>query len=327
MPTRRTPARRRGLDRPRARQRPLVLRDLIALGQVRIEVVLAREDRRLVDPATERERGADREVDRGAIEDRQRARETETDRTDVRVGRSAERRAAAAEDLRGGQEVRVDLQPDDRLVRARHTRGPAARTPAATSPSNVLKFSANICARRGRLPIVVREAGPGVPWFEHLGRHVRAARRHVDVEHRVPFVANRIERTGERRPDHRPRVADLHARARAVRPAGPARVDEPHVRADAARSARRASSRTGSARSGRNGAPKQVLNVAFGSVTPFSVPATFAVYPDRKWYIAPSGVSREIGGSTPKASAVSITTFCGCPPCPEGTALSMNEIG
>ena len=29
--------------------------------------------------------------------------------------------------------------------------------------------------------------------------------------------------------------------------------------------------------SGRNGAPKQVLNVAFGSVTPFSVPATFAV--------------------------------------------------
>ena len=35
--------------------------------------------------------------------------------------------------------------------------------------------------------------------------------------------------------------------------------------------------RSGSARSGRNGAPKQVLNVAFGSVTPLSVPATFAV--------------------------------------------------
>ena len=29
--------------------------------------------------------------------------------------------------------------------------------------------------------------------------------------------------------------------------------------------------------SGRNGAPKQVLNVAFGSVTPVSVPATRAV--------------------------------------------------
>src|SRR5512143_1528404 len=70
---------------------------------------------------------------------------------------------------------------------------------------------------------------------------------------------------------------------------------------------------------GRNGAPKQVLKVAFGSVTPFSVPATFAVYPDRKWYIAPSGVRREIGGRTPNASAVSITMFCGCPPCPELT--------
>src|SRR4051812_48396528 len=79
--------------------------------------------------------------------------------------------------------------------------------------------------------------------------------------------------------------------------------------------------------SGRNGAPKQVLNVAFGSVTPFSVPATFAVYPERKWYMAPWGVSRAIGGKTPKASAVNITIFRGWPPRPDGTAFSMNEIG
>ena len=31
-----------------------------------------------------------------------------------------------------------------------------------------------------------------------------------------------------------------------------------------------------------NGAPKHALKVAFGSVTPFSVPATLAVYPERK---------------------------------------------
>src|SRR5204863_7542246 len=63
--------------------------------------------------------------------------------------------------------------------------------------------------------------------------------------------------------------------------------------------------------SGRNGAPKQVLNVAFGSVTPLSVPATLAVYPERKWYNAPSSDRRAMGGMTPKASAVSITTLRG----------------
>ena len=37
---------------------------------------------------------------------------------------------------------------------------------------------------------------------------------------------------------------------------------------------------------------------------PRSVPATFAVYPHRKWYIACSVVSFEMGGSTPYASHV-----------------------
>jgi hypothetical protein len=32
----------------------------------------------------------------------------------------------------------------------------------------------------------------------------------------------------------------------------------------------------------RNGAAKHVLKIGSGSVTPLSVPATFAVYPDRK---------------------------------------------
>ena len=51
--------------------------------------------------------------------------------------------------------------------------------------------------------------------------------------------------------------------------------------------------------SGRKGAPKQVENVAFGSVTPRSVPATLAVYPDKKWYIACAGDRRAIGGMIP----------------------------
>ena len=70
-----------------------------------------------------------------------------------------------------------------------------------------------------------------------------------------------------------------------------------------------------------------MLNVARGSVTPFSVPATLAVYPDRKWYIAAAGDSRAMGGSTPKASAVSMITLRGWPAWPERTALAMNPIG
>ena len=62
------------------------------------------------------------------------------------------------------------------------------------------------------------------------------------------------------------------------------------------------------------GAPKQVEKVGSGSVTPRSVPATLDVKPLRKWYSACAGDNRAIGGSTPKASQVSIMMFLGCPP-------------
>src|SRR6202012_5108592 len=63
---------------------------------------------------------------------------------------------------------------------------------------------------------------------------------------------------------------------------------------------------------GMKGAPKQVEKVGCGSLPkPFSVPATLAVKPGRKWYIAGLGVGRAIGGRTPKASAVSMITFLG----------------
>ena len=76
-----------------------------------------------------------------------------------------------------------------------------------------------------------------------------------------------------------------------------------------------------------NGAPKQVEKVGCGSVTPRSVPATLEVKPERKWYIACAGVSRAIGGSTPKASQVSMTTFRGCPPREVGLALEIASSG
>ena len=111
------PSRAGELDDAAGRERLLVLRDLIALRQVRIEVVLAREDRRLVDPAAERERR------RGCAKSTAARFSTgsapgkpEADRADVRVRRRAERRAAAAEDLRRGQELRVNFQADDGFV-------------------------------------------------------------------------------------------------------------------------------------------------------------------------------------------------------------------
>src|SRR6476620_10712874 len=58
----------------------------------------------------------------------------------------------------------------------------------------------------------------------------------------------------------------------------------------------------------RNGPPKHGENVADGSFTPTSVPATLAVYPLMKWYIACAGESELTGGSTPNASQVRNTT-------------------
>ena len=75
------------------------------------------------------------------------------------------------------------------------------------------------------------------------------------------------------------------------------------------------------------GDPKQAEKVACGSVTPRSVPATLAVYPDRKWYFACAWSSRAIGGMTPKASAVRNTMVDGWPARPLAEALGMKCSG
>ena len=55
-------------------QRLIVLRNLIALGQIGIKIILARESRECVDAAMHRERGLYRHLDRLPVEHRQRAR-------------------------------------------------------------------------------------------------------------------------------------------------------------------------------------------------------------------------------------------------------------
>lgn len=63
-----------------------------------------------------------------------------------------------------------------------------------------------------------------------------------------------------------------------------------------------------------NASPKHAENDGTGSLIPTSVPATFAVYPVIKWYIAYSGVNLETGGKTPKASQVKNIIWLGCVP-------------
>src|SRR5579859_1894620 len=94
--------------------RLVVLGDLVVLGHVRIEVVLAVEDRRL-HLAVQRRADPHGVLDRGAVQHRQRSGQAEADRADVRVGLVAERVAAPAEELGLGPQLAVDLEPDDRL--------------------------------------------------------------------------------------------------------------------------------------------------------------------------------------------------------------------
>ena len=111
----------------------LVLRDLIALRQVRIEVVLPCPDAAPGDGAAEGLARLDRHLDRAAVQRRQRPGQPEADRADLRVGRRAELRRAAAEDLRSGEELRVDFQANHGLeIGGRHVSGPPAPAEAAS---------------------------------------------------------------------------------------------------------------------------------------------------------------------------------------------------
>ena len=94
----------------------VILRNLVALGQVGIEIILAGENRSFVDAAVQRHGRQRGELHCFAVQHRQRSRQTQADGTNIGVGRIAEMSGAGAEDLGRGQELDVHLQPDDRLV-------------------------------------------------------------------------------------------------------------------------------------------------------------------------------------------------------------------
>src|SRR5581483_4231572 len=117
-------------------EREVVLRDLVALRQVGVHVILAVELRVLGHLAVEREARGDRELDRAPVRDRERARQTQADRAHERVRRRPEPlRAAGAEHLRRGPELDVRLDADDELVRCRHGVCRGRGMPVGTGPS------------------------------------------------------------------------------------------------------------------------------------------------------------------------------------------------
>ncbi len=101
---------------PAPAQGLVVLGDLVVLGVVGIEVVLAVEDRPRGQLAVQREPDEQAVVDRLGVGHRQRARQPQAHLAGVRVGRLAEGQRAAAEHLRPRAELDVDLQADDGLV-------------------------------------------------------------------------------------------------------------------------------------------------------------------------------------------------------------------
>ncbi len=106
------------------RQGLLVLRDLVALGQVGIEVVLAGEDAGGVDLAAQRQGDAQAVLDGALVDDGQDAGHAGADRADGDVGlrHGGIDDAAGAEHLRAGIQLGVDFQSDDGFVFHGHGR-------------------------------------------------------------------------------------------------------------------------------------------------------------------------------------------------------------
>src|SRR5690606_9442974 len=102
-------------DRAFADDGLLELRDLVALGQVRIEIVLPVEYGFQIDPGLEPQPGADRLADALLVDDRQRARHGRVDQGHIGIGRSAEGCRGSRKEfcLRG--DLRMNLPADNDL--------------------------------------------------------------------------------------------------------------------------------------------------------------------------------------------------------------------
>ena len=97
-------------------ERLVELRNLVALGQIGIEIVLAREDRALAHLAVERQRGQRGKLHGLRVQHRQRARQPQAYRADVRIGLGAEAVGATAKCLGRREQLHVHFEADHGLV-------------------------------------------------------------------------------------------------------------------------------------------------------------------------------------------------------------------
>src|ERR1700760_3243477 len=126
-----------------AHDRRLVLADLIALRQIRIEVVLAVEPRAQIDLRIEAETAAHRLADALLVDHGQHAWHRRVDQRDMRVRLAAKLRRGAGKQFRLRGDLGVNLQPDhhfpvaggtlDQIVA--HARSPPSSADAIRSHS------------------------------------------------------------------------------------------------------------------------------------------------------------------------------------------------
>ena len=95
---------------------PIVLGDLVPFWKIRIEVVLACENRDRMYETIQGDRGAHCELDGPLVEDGEGARKGEAHRANVAVGRRTKVGGASAEGLGARFQLHVDLESDDHLI-------------------------------------------------------------------------------------------------------------------------------------------------------------------------------------------------------------------
>src|SRR3954454_17039414 len=101
--------------------RALVLADLVALGQVRVEIVLAVEGALQVDLGLEPEPGADRLAHALLVDDREHAGHRRIDKRNMAVRLSAEFGGRTGKQLRLARDLGMDLYADNDLPIAGRT--------------------------------------------------------------------------------------------------------------------------------------------------------------------------------------------------------------